>query len=922
MKTKIHQIIVLLYLSFGMLKAQTPNLFAYVADINSQMANIPYVFEGQIQSVQIFAGDEYGNPLTTSNLVWNGDVAYWRFSNGRRGYGYSLATIKVCKTYKGEIHTNSDRTFQVLTRCYALDNIYRMKINTSTGGTTEDKYTYVPSKHTMYGKENEKVFEPANSYPKQIFFCDKIDPIVGSNYVGQQYYSNFHSLYEMAYDVPTRIQQSDGSATFIPAFCTLAGYVFADQSELELFLSYIDDVNPTPPNYCRDEHKATGKIETTNQEPLIDHAENVKRVNERTEFYSNQFKLKANQNGNKSSMVDVLNLDMANERLVRIGADNWFEFDVMVSSNNSTIFFDNCQMNIQYNTSVFGASALSNNRCVITPAPAFNIPTYINPMLVSVDNTSQIVQINFGTGNGPYSRVQLSTTPTKMLTIRFKIVTCGAGVNLQFVNGSSASTQCWYTPASNTPINGIVNFSSVNFTGNITDNACEPIISSFNNNVPAGIGRVLTITGKYFGPNMGAGTVIFKDSDIGTIYPNFAQGPHSSGIQPYDVISWTDNQIDIRLPSIIDSAYTYQFTNLGLLPYGPTRITPGTGRFKVQNFTGTQKESSTPLTITYAHTNVIAPNVLAPTGPYRKKRIRLSSPTSSSYKVQCHPSINTYDLRMKPLLRRAMKDWACVTWINWYMGADTTKGVFSGDTVNQITMGPNNMAQSTLMETKTSISTCVSGNVETWYLQSFDILINPNPPKPWYYDTTGATMPANVYDMFQSAEHEFGHAHLLDHINDSLSDLMFWSQRSFPTSGGQRKNVYSSFGAVTGGNFVSDSLTGGLTCVGNHVLVMPSYCGTMPNGIKSQTANLLKLAVYPNPSSIDESVNIAFELENEQTISFSLYGISGNLIRSTEPEKLGQSVSYTFDTGNVSPGLYMLTITVGNKRQTVKLVKQ
>jgi hypothetical protein len=922
MKKLTSHLIVFLFIALSCnIQSQTSPIFAYIADINTQMANIPYVFEGQIQSVKIFAGDENGNPIPNTSIVWNGGVGYWHMPNGKRGYGYSLTTIKVCKTYKGNIpNPKGDRTFQVLTRCYALNNVYRMK----KGAATEDKYTYIPAQHTMAGRHEEKVFQPANAYPRQLFFCDRIDPIVGANYNNKLYYSNFHSLYEMSFDVPVRVSKPDGSATFVKAYSTLFNYVFANQAELELFLSQINGVNPRPTNYCPVILSKQDENEPEIEDVKINYESNLNNYKTRMESLDNLVKVRSNSVNNKSAFIDNLNLGIVNERLVKVGADNWFEFDVMVSSNNSSLFFDNCLMRIQYNSAVFGSNVVAGSNVLITRATAYNTITYINPQTNVIDQNSNTIGIPFGTdfSVSTWNRVQHTTTPSKMLTVRLKILTCGQNVNLLFVDQATTSNLSFYANTANASIVNTTAFNATNYTGNITDKACEPIITGFTDNIPAGIGSQMTITGKYFGANMGTGTVIFKDADIGTTYPNYSMGVHSSGIQPYDVVTWADNQIVITLPSIIDSAYSYQITSLGPVPYGPTRVTPGTGKFFVQNFTGTIKESATPFKIPYSHSNVIAPNVAAPIGAYRKKPIKLSSPTSSGYKIQIDPTVNTYNSIMKAVMRRAMKDWECFTHINWYMGADGAAGVVGNDNINQVTMGTSSMTPGTLMETLPSVMACVVGGVETWYLSSFDMIINPTPPQTWWCDTTGSTLPALKYDFYQCVTHELGHAHLLNHINDSLADVLFWQQPAFTVSGGPRKNLYSSVGSVRGGTFVTTNLIGGLSCVGNHVLTTSSPCAGSLVDIKRQTNSLLNLSVYPNPSSIAENLTIEFNLEKEEVVSFTLYGVAGNLIKQTLPEKLSQSINYTFDTGSINAGMYILVIKVGNKQQTVKIIKQ
>jgi hypothetical protein len=58
-----------------------------MAAINAVIDTIPYIFEGQVQSVEIYAGDDHGNRLPLSSVVWNGDIGYFFDSNGKRAQG-------------------------------------------------------------------------------------------------------------------------------------------------------------------------------------------------------------------------------------------------------------------------------------------------------------------------------------------------------------------------------------------------------------------------------------------------------------------------------------------------------------------------------------------------------------------------------------------------------------------------------------------------------------------------------------------------------------------------------------------------------------------------------------------------------------------------------------------------------------------
>src|SRR5690606_17184767 len=117
------------------------------------------------------------------------------------------------------------------------------------------------------------------------------------------------------------------------------------------------------------------------------------------------------------------------------------------------------------------------------------------------------------------------------------------------------------------------------------DNVCIPIINLFNDHISAGTGQTLTIQGNYFGDKMrDFSTVVFYDANRGFAYPD-PLGPKKGGIQHYDVLNWSDNQIDIRLPSKIDSISATPNT-----PSSFIAAVPGSGKFKVRNFADNEAE--------------------------------------------------------------------------------------------------------------------------------------------------------------------------------------------------------------------------------------------------------------------------------------------------------------------------------------------
>ena len=83
----------------------TFNLHAqdYIQKIKDELQEIPYIIEGEVVKVELYGGDDEGNRLSDEYLKWEGGIGYWYQSNGKRAIGYSKATIKICKIYKGNL---------------------------------------------------------------------------------------------------------------------------------------------------------------------------------------------------------------------------------------------------------------------------------------------------------------------------------------------------------------------------------------------------------------------------------------------------------------------------------------------------------------------------------------------------------------------------------------------------------------------------------------------------------------------------------------------------------------------------------------------------------------------------------------------------------------------------------------------------
>ena len=553
-----------------------------------------------------------------------------------------------------------------------------------------------------------------------------------------------------------------------------------------------------------------------------------------------------------------------------------------------------------YNTSAFGSNLVANGNVTITADPSFPLATYIDPQVNVIDQTTNTLGIPFGVdfNSTNINRTAITIFPTKMLTVKIKIQNCSILSNINFTDITFTNMFSFYTLIANDPITAGVNYNTTQYNGNITDKTCEPIITNFSDNIPAGIGATFTVNGRYFGDSKSTGTVIFKNANKGNTYPS---GNLGEGIESYDVISWADNEIKIKLPAVIDSITT----NTNDPHFQPT---PGSGKFKVKNKYGYYKESITDLTIPYAvYQSVTVDNSFQ----FTKVTPELSGQNANNgYTIHLHPNVVAAYPNARSVVEKALHDWTCVSGIDWELGNDTAITNFN-DGINMIYL--DNI--SALQSTKHNFKKCINTNPWEYYLEDFDIAINQS--TNWQVDTTG-NIATGKYDFYHAIAHELGHGHLLMHANDSINGIMFWGAGFGPIPSNQRKHVYSS-PAVDGAQYVTANLISGIAgCVGQHVLTFPTNCSAI--SVEEYDNADLDINHYPNPISNGE-FTIEFVLKNSTDIYFFLYDNTGKLIKHNSLTKT-KVVNYSVSVDDLSEGIYYLQVIADNQRQTVKFIKQ
>jgi len=208
--------------------------------------------------------------------------------------------------------------------------------------------------------------------------------------------------------------------------------------------------------------------------------------------------------------------------------------------------------------------------------------------------------------------------------------------------------------------------------------------------------------------------------------------------------------------------------------------------------------------------------------------------------------------KAKKVIEKALKEWTCVTGIDWVLGSDISTPLSYSDGICQVSL-TNNASDPALMATYVDQNPCGTSFLRRFYLNSFDIIINS--AYLYDFDTLG-NVDNNKYDFYHLFLHELGHAHILDHANREDVDLMFFSSDKGPRQFIGRLNVKNSTETQIAGDYIINNLVGPISnCSGQHILSYPNHC-KKTSGIFGSDEDISQIRVYPNPISSNNQLSI------------------------------------------------------------------
>lgn len=648
----------------------------------------------------------------------------------------------------------------------------------------------------------------------------------------------------------------------------------------------------------------------------IQYAQRVEKSNEIKEFLYHKI---AAENNSSEKAIENVTFEIINEEITGTSTQ-YFEFDIMISGSTSNTYLDNAAFVLEFNTFAFGVDLSANNLVAISRGADFNNITYIDPMTSVTDDAPNKIRFGIGTdyAGTSWNRVQITPTPNTLLHLKLKLIDCQGFTDLAFDDIANVSVVDMYT--NNPSISPLdAPYLAYDYADYVQPNNYElcppPAITDFYPQViSAGTNSILTIIGNGFGENRGASQVRFMDADTANTTIQF--------LDAVDYISWTDNEIKIKMPYFVDSL--------------AENFHPGSGTFSIKKGNGETINSPSPLTIKYAAMNYFYGTFGNP--DYEKIPYRHVDFTSSlnghAREFSLDTSI-TNNPQMAALVHKALRTWTCVTGINWVVVDTTNIPISDIDNISIIYLTDTEFAGDTTLGLAESRKgqLCFDlndNNSKFIFWKETDIAlarymnISNQTPVNWLYDSTySQDLPTGAVDFYQTILHELGHAHYLGHVRES-SEMMYYGILPGPVDASSRLKLYSSPNSMEGGTYISTKnfATQSASCGGTIGTTTPqyaSYCGDL--GVfpyQKQIKN--EITVYPNP--FNQSITLDFELPINTEVSYQVYDLSGRKIFQKEKyQSKNQMYSEEINLNNCDGGLYMLSIQAGNESSVYRIIK-
>ena len=498
-----------------------------------------------------------------------------------------------------------------------------------------------------------------------------------------------------------------------------------------------------------------------------------------------EIKKKALKNLTIQSEYNTLTLQIANQQMVydAVALKHYVLFDILASTNNPELYFDGTQMRIGYDTMLFGANVIGNEKLTVSFGESFNHPEgYV--LYNFSDQYSNGIRVTFGVNIMSPHRTPLDSLPIPLLHFKMEFLPnlVPTSSYFFFLDTTYTTHLSTYALSSNANFLNYYEYDHTFYINSIISTGNSPVITTNFNTISkvAGTGEILTIQGANFGNTQGTGTVYFKVADNGG--QTFLKGLDNQYIE-----SWTNTQIDVIVPS-----YIYKGRNNEMIKSGGA----GTGQIKIKTAVGDSCVSTSNLQIPYSVTNAYDSIANKIQRTYLTKK-------NCDYDFQfiLHNYFKTHPLSdtITNIIDKTFRDWSALTGLKMGLEKDSMGNPVTAEWYNiegKYIIAPRDSGAMATYKSIARVSVDTGNylycNASHNSSEASTISINLHPqlneyPFFWNYDTLSTTIvPYGQANFYQAFMHEVGHILLLDHVNNS-SDLMYYSITSgvlivFPNS--------------------------------------------------------------------------------------------------------------------------------------------
>jgi hypothetical protein len=612
-----------------------------------------------------------------------------------------------------------------------------------------------------------------------------------------------------------------------------------------------------------------------------------------------------------------LYLEIANDAIVGTN----LEFDILIVADAGGTYLDNCVMDLYFSNSVGNYRA---NLITYSVDPYYADPSYVERWF---DNTSNVVHVQFGSDSGSTSgwhRAEVQTTVEPFLHFSVPDSNCYETSYVSFQEIPDAQIESYYTdnPDDDIFTTGLLiqyGGGTTNYSGSIDSTYCHhlPDISGFSpttiypgNYYPGNPTNKeqMTIEGVSFGTTQGK--VFMRDADNG--------GTTYDQLDARDILLWSDNSIIVNVPSYIDSI--------------PGKPGIGSGTFYIQTYTG-EIASSFPSSVSCPYSIQNRTDIGQPFNP--KLRINeVNKNHSGSITFRLDTSITNYpDTMLIPTIRQCIQEWDCAININFLLDTvPIADNGFLGDTICTIFLADSLDNPSALAETVIIPRICTDPSGTIRYIFTYNIKIgilrDLATASTFLLGYTwqcqpDSSQPIDIHkvDLHGVLLHEFGHACLQNHVNQS-SDLMYYTEPNAigPVDPWNRMKIT-----------IPDNIEAGVDVVvrSASIIYLPACQGPLIPGtlfclfedhIKEINQNVSSIKIYPNPID-DDLLNVAFDIKQDAPVNFIILDNLGKEVLNFNKNESAGEHTEQLNLNHLAVGVYYLEVIINGIGDSGEIMK-